>query len=142
MEFLGKWTVMLFAVGLASIMALQDDLRGARVVAFLTLTVVLVFFVIFFAFGSPWYKTTEGKALLAYMASLMVVCLQATLAIFLGADYPYRELVSAILLYAATVTSVGMFYLLMRNQYATRKEIRRLRRQRDELKRKQAECDP
>lgn len=140
MEFLGKWSVMLFAVGLAAVMAVQDDLRGARVVAFLVLTVMLIVFVVFFAFGSPWYRTTEGRALLAYMFSLMIVCLQATFSIVFG-PYPGRDLISALLLYAAAVTATSMFYLLMRNQRATRKEIARLKMQRDRMRRERDEAE-
>jgi len=136
MEFLGKWSVVLFAVGLASIMAVQDDLRGARVVAFVLLTVMLVIFGVFFAFGSPWYRTTEGKALLVYMISLMLICLQQTLAILFGTTYPGRVVLSTLLLYGVAVASTWMFMLLIRNQNATRRNVKRLKRQRDEARMK------
>src|SRR5574338_559562 len=135
------WSVPLFAVGLAAAMLVQGDLRSARMVAFLVLTVMLVGFVIAYGFGSPWRATTEGKALLAYMTSLMVICLQSTTTLFLGADYPGRELISAVSLYAVALTAATMFWLLVRQQYRQRREVRRLKRKRDELERQEAECE-
>lgn len=134
------WVVVLFAVGLAVAMLLQDDLRSARMVAFAVLTVMLVGFVAAYGLGSPWRATTEGKALFAYMVSLMVICLQSTIALFLGSDYPGRELLSAVSLYAVALTAATMFWLLVRQQYRQRREVRRLMRKRDELQRQEAEC--
>lgn len=82
----------------------------------------IALFVGYYYFGSPWRKLLAGRSLMYFACALLGITLNVLFTLFLGPDYPGRELVRILIYGGVFITSWRLFFTLRHIQRANKVE--------------------